>query len=110
VHHVYSIPNWTVQNKNGRRLDPKPRKEYVIGRGEECNVKFTPSQITEADLEIISRTHCKISKTATEVYLQDLSRNGTYVNSKKVRRHKRIISFPFSVLCKQRGQQITDIF
>jgi len=65
--------------------------EYVIGRVEECNVKFTPSQITEADLEKISRNHCKILKTATEVYLEDLSCNGTYVNSKKVRRHKRII-------------------
>ena len=58
--------------------------EYVIGRGEECNVKFTPSQITEADLETISRNHCKILKTAMEVYLDDLSRNGTYVNSKKI--------------------------
>jgi len=65
--------------------------EYAIGRGEECTVRFTPSEITEADLELISRTHCKISKTPTEVYLEDFSRNGTYVNRKKVRRHKRII-------------------
>ena len=61
--------------------------EYIIGRGEECNIKFTFSQVTEA----ISRKHCKFVKTALEVYLEDISFNGTYVNGEKIGRRKRII-------------------
>ena len=27
---MYSIPSWTIRNKNGHRLDPKPRKENTL--------------------------------------------------------------------------------
>src|SRR5262245_39646705 len=51
--------------------------EYYLGRGPECNIRFTS--------EWISRQHCLLRVGATDVVLRDLgSRNGTLVNGQLV--------------------------
>ncbi len=39
----------------------------------------------------ISSTHCKIGVTESEVWIKDLSTNGTYINSRKLEKDARII-------------------
>jgi len=65
--------------------------EYTIGRAQECKIKISYLEVTEEVLQTISKKHCKIVKATPEVYLEDLSFNGTYVNSEKIGRGKKRI-------------------
>jgi pSer/pThr/pTyr-binding forkhead associated (FHA) protein len=50
---------------------------FYIGRSEECNLR--------ANSDAISRRHCAITVTDTDVRIRDLgSRNGTHVNGKRI--------------------------
>lgn len=54
-------------------LDLKPGDELVIGRDEDCSVRFLGGDI--------SRRHARIYREGTEIIVADLgSRNGTFVN------------------------------
>jgi pSer/pThr/pTyr-binding forkhead associated (FHA) protein len=54
---------------------------FVLGRAEECYPRL-PDDYLHKD---ISRHHCLLSVNPPEVWVQDLgSRNGTYVNGKKI--------------------------
>jgi serine/threonine-protein kinase Chk2 len=66
-------------------------KEYTIGRAQECNIKISCLEVKEAFLRTISRKHCKIVKTGSKVYLEDLSCNGTYVNGEIIGKDKKKI-------------------
>ena len=63
---------------NGRRKDFDVSKEVtVIGRGENCDL--------QVPLENVSRRHCEVGLSETEVKVKDLaSSNGTYVNNKRI--------------------------
>lgn len=65
--------------------------EYTIGRAEECNITITYLEVKEDVLLAISKRHCKIIKATPEVYLEDYSSNGTYVNSEKIGKGRRRI-------------------
>jgi len=65
--------------------------EYTIGRAQECKIKITYLEVKETVLGTISKKHCKIVKAAPEVYLEDLSFNGTYVNNEKIGKGKKRI-------------------
>ena len=52
-------------------------RDAVIGRGADCNLRIASSSI--------SRHHCKISITPTEVFVRDLgSSNGTFVDGTQI--------------------------
>ena len=55
--------------------------KFFIGRSEECQLR--------ANSDAISRRHCAITVSDTEIAIQDLgSRNGTYVNGERIeKRH-----------------------
>jgi serine/threonine-protein kinase Chk2 len=66
--------------------------EYTIGRAHDCKIKISHLEVKEPILLTISKVHCKIVKAMPEVYLEDYSSNGTYVNSEKIGRgNKRIL-------------------
>jgi serine/threonine-protein kinase Chk2 len=65
--------------------------EYTIGRAQDCKIKISYLEVEEDVLQTISKIHCKIVKAAPEVYLEDHSFNGTYVNSEKIGRGNRRI-------------------
>jgi hypothetical protein len=66
--------------------------EYTIGRGDNCKIKITLAEVNETILQSVSREHCRIVRTASEVYLEDHSSNGTYVNFEKIGKdNKRIL-------------------
>ena len=65
--------------------------EYTIGRSHKCNIKISYSEVKEDVLQTISKRHCRIVKATSEVYLEDYSFNGTYVNSEKIGRGNRKI-------------------
>jgi len=53
------------------------KNDTMIGRGKECSLRIASSQV--------SRQHCKLMLSGTEVLIRDLgSSNGTYVNGKKI--------------------------
>ena len=57
--------------------------EYYLGRGPECNIRFTS--------EWVSRQHCLVRVGAAEAFLRDLgSRNGTLVNGQLVNGEHRL--------------------
>ena len=50
---------------------------FYIGRSEECNLR--------ANSDAISRRHCAIMVTETDVRIRDLgSRNGTFLNGERI--------------------------
>jgi pSer/pThr/pTyr-binding forkhead associated (FHA) protein len=54
-----------------------PQGEFVFGRGPECHVR--------PNSELVSRQHCLLRVTATDVHVRDLgSTNGTLVNGTRV--------------------------
>lgn len=54
---------------------------YVLGRAEECYPRL-PDDYYHKD---VSRHHCLLSVNPPEMWVQDLgSKNGTYVNGKKI--------------------------
>jgi len=54
-----------------------PAPKFVIGRGEDCQLR--------PQSEAVSRRHCEIVTTENEVLVRDLkSRNGTFVNGEQV--------------------------
>lgn len=54
---------------------------YVLGRKESCKIHITGKNMTHNVLNIISKEHFRISRDSTYVpYIEDLSRNGTYLN------------------------------
>ena len=56
---------------------------FYIGRSEECNLR--------ANSDAISRRHCAITVTETEVRIRDLdSRNGTFVNGERIESEQKI--------------------
>jgi len=58
--------DFLIQNKN-----------TILGRGEDCGLRIP--------LLSVSRRHCELVKSETELTLRDLgSSNGTYVNNKRV--------------------------
>ncbi len=60
----------------GRELPLKADREYVIGRGEEADVRI--------DEDTVSRKHAILSLKNDEIVLQDCSKNGTYVNGRPI--------------------------
>ncbi|KAJ9599094.1 hypothetical protein L9F63_010431, partial [Diploptera punctata] len=70
--------------------------EYIVGRSDICSIKISKNEVNEKVLNTISKLHCKILKIDAspgipEVYLEDLSFNGTFVNGEKVGKSKRRI-------------------
>jgi serine/threonine-protein kinase Chk2 len=65
--------------------------EYTIGRAQDCNITISYLEVKEDVLHTISKRHCKIVRVTPEVYLEDYSSNGTYVNSEKVGKGNRRI-------------------
>ena len=65
--------------------------EYTIGRAPDCKIKISYLEVTEDVLQTISKKHCKIVKATPEVYLEDYSVNGTFVNNEKIGRGKKRI-------------------
>ncbi|PNF41023.1 hypothetical protein B7P43_G08824 [Cryptotermes secundus] len=65
--------------------------EYTIGRAQDCNITISYLEVKEDVLQTISKRHCKIIKVTPEVYLEDYSSNGTYVNSEKIGKGNRRI-------------------
>lgn len=65
----------TDQNRDWMVIvEPTP---FVIGRGEDCNLKLIDKRI--------SRRHCEIRRSADHVWIRDLgSTNGTFVNHKRI--------------------------
>jgi pSer/pThr/pTyr-binding forkhead associated (FHA) protein len=62
-------------------------RDAVIGRGTDCNLRIASSSI--------SRQHCKISITPTEVFVRDLgSSNGTYVDGTKIEPNEDVLVPP----------------
>ena len=60
----------------GREVGIRGAK-FFIGRSEECQLR--------ANSDAISRRHCAITISDTEIAIQDLgSRNGTYVNGERI--------------------------
>lgn len=58
---------------------PLGEKPLVIGRTSQCDIPIAEHRA--------SRTHCEVGKDSEGYYVKDLaSRNGTYVNTKKVQR------------------------
>jgi len=71
----------------GQKLELKGNRVYVLGRGEECDVRL---EDTEA-----SRRHAKLSVAgdATVVHVEDLrSKNGTFLNERKLAERKKLAS------------------
>ncbi|PSN46894.1 hypothetical protein C0J52_17562 [Blattella germanica] len=71
-------------------------EEYTVGRSNKCSVIFTNNEVKESVLSTISKLHFRIikeqpSKGITEVYLEDFSSNGTFVNNENVGKGKRRI-------------------
>ena len=57
----------------GKTLVFRPGGDYLLGRGDECHVRFKS--------DWVSRQHCRIRVRGAEAVLRDLgSRNGTLVN------------------------------
>jgi pSer/pThr/pTyr-binding forkhead associated (FHA) protein len=63
--------------------------EYTIGGAQECKIKISCLEVAVAIPQTISKKHCKIVKATPEVYLEDLSFNGMYVNSEKLEKARR---------------------
>lgn len=65
--------------------------ETIIGRGNDCNLKIASSQV--------SRRHCRIVVTDSEVHIRDLgSANGTLVNGKPLPKEEDTPVAPGAVL------------
>lgn len=69
---------------------------YTLGRSEYCDICLTKDVMRENYLILVSKRHFRIyreriSKNETVVYLEDLSRNGTYVDQILVGYGKRVI-------------------
>jgi len=57
-----------------------------------AKIKITHLEIKEAVLQTISNKQCRILKGTPEVYLEDLSFNGTFINGEIIGRgNKRIL-------------------
>jgi pSer/pThr/pTyr-binding forkhead associated (FHA) protein len=57
---------------------PVTREEFVIGRGQDCDLRLADDDI--------SRHHCSIHSSGAESVLLDLgSANGTYLNGQRIR-------------------------
>jgi len=66
-----------LQGSNSGKEVKVPVPKCLIGRGDECHLR--------PQSEAISRRHCVIITSDTEVAVRDLnSRNGTYVNGERV--------------------------
>ncbi len=52
------------------------KQNTSIGRGEECDIVL--------DGETVSRRHCEVVRRGNAYLLEDLSRNGTYLNGERV--------------------------
>jgi Uncharacterized conserved protein, contains FHA domain len=68
--------------------------EYTIGRANKCSILISNNEVKESVLNTISKSHCTIIKvhaTHDEVYLLDLSSNGTFINGEKVGKGKKRI-------------------
>lgn len=73
------MPHLTFQ-KEGKSLIQRPldQNQIWIGRDSECDIQlFEPE---------ISRRHCLLEKENGHFVLKDFSRNGTYVNQKRVQK------------------------
>ncbi|XP_026476145.1 ovarian-specific serine/threonine-protein kinase Lok-like [Ctenocephalides felis] len=59
--------------------------EYAVGR-ENCDINLTTDEKSFEHLHFISRTHFKLKRDSRNslVYLEDFSRNGTFINGEKV--------------------------
>ncbi|KAJ4439911.1 hypothetical protein ANN_08041 [Periplaneta americana] len=60
--------------------------EYSLGRAQDCTIRISRSHVKDDVLQTISKLHCKIVKSdsTSEVYLEDHSFNGTFVNNEKI--------------------------
>ena len=72
-----------VQGKARGQFLGFPQGEFVFGRGPECHVR--------PNSDWISRQHCLLRVTASEVHIRDLgSTNGTLVNGTRVIGERRL--------------------
>ena len=80
------------------------KDEYVLGRAASCDVTFGEPGIKKAYLDVISSHHLRITRhycsskssstdTSTDFYVcvEDLSRNGTFVNGNAVGKGQRVV-------------------
>ncbi|KYM99653.1 PREDICTED: serine/threonine-protein kinase Chk2-like [Cyphomyrmex costatus] len=70
---------------------------YTLGRSPGCDICITTRELSIKQLSVVSKVHFRIYRervsnmNETVVYLEDLSRNGTYVNQELVGHGKRVI-------------------
>src|SRR5437868_2461930 len=90
-------------SQSGKQLKI-PAPNCLVGRSEECHLR--------PQIEAISRRHCMIVTTETEVIVRDLkSRNGTFVNGEQVQGEAVLLSgdilrigpIEFEVLLEQKA-------
>jgi pSer/pThr/pTyr-binding forkhead associated (FHA) protein len=66
-----------LQGSHAGKELPVPAPKFVIGRGDDCQLR--------PQSDAVSRRHCEIMITENEVVVRDLgSRNGTFVNGERV--------------------------
>jgi ABC transport system ATP-binding/permease protein len=63
-------------NCTGRTAYMVTQNKVSIGRGEECDIVL--------DGETVSRVHCQISHIGADFHLRDCSRNGTFLNGRRI--------------------------
>lgn len=58
---------------------------YVLGKRADCDIVISGLNAVPALKQIISKVHFAISRDATHVpYIEDLSKNGTYLNGQLI--------------------------
>ncbi len=68
----------------GKHLEIENKKSFIIGRGENCEVRIP--YVTDSN---ISREHCGVSIINDKIVIKDLnSSNGIFVNEVKIEKEK----------------------
>ncbi|XP_019741261.1 serine/threonine-protein kinase Chk2 isoform X2 [Hippocampus comes] len=77
--------------QNGFRAHDCVEDEYLFGRDSKCNyVLDDPDHKGSLRFRIYSKKHFRIYREGTEVFVQDLSNNGTFVDGNKIGRNKKL--------------------
>ncbi|KAJ8949326.1 hypothetical protein NQ314_008246 [Rhamnusium bicolor] len=85
------------------------KSSFKIGRGANCDVIIDKNKIPQNGYTNISKEHCLITKEPpdTNIYLKDLSKNGTYLNSTNIRKDKVILKDNDKIAM---GQKNLDVY
>jgi len=80
--------------ETGNQITLLKGNDFTLGRGKSCCVNLVGNLKSEPVINelFISRNHFTIKMDAGEVFLEDLSSNGTFLNGKKIK-FKQVIPF-----------------